>query len=57
MKITMIPIPPNHCDSERHRNRLEGKAAKSASTVAPVAVNPLIDSKRALRGVRLPDIA
>ena len=47
-------MPPTHCDSARHRKRLEGKAAKSVSTVAPVVVKPLIDSKKAFTGPKPP---
>jgi len=49
---TMIPIPPSHWVSCRHIRRACECRSKLISpiTVAPVVVNPLIDSKSALTG-------
>ena len=43
-KITN-PKPPNHCDSECHKRRLQGIDSIEANAEAPVVVKPEIDSK------------
>ena len=45
--IMMMPNPPSHCDMLRQRRIQEGSDSTSANTVAPVAVSPDTDSKRA----------
>jgi hypothetical protein len=47
---TTIPSPPSHCVKLRHRSSARGIASMSVSTVAPVVVNPDIDSKYASTG-------
>ena len=42
----MIPMPPIHCIIERQNSTPRGKASTSMITVAPVVVNPDIDSKK-----------
>ena len=46
-KSAITPIPPSHCVSERQKKIPRPKAVKSTITVAPVVVNPDIDSKSA----------
>ena len=43
--ITIIPIPPNHCNIALHINIDFGVESKSVIIVAPVVVIPDIDSK------------
>ena len=47
MPSRMIPIPPSQWVMARHRRRLCGTASISVRIVAPVVVNPDIDSKKA----------
>ena len=46
MAITMIPMPPNHCNIALHNKIDFDVLSKSSKTVAPVVVKPDIDSKK-----------
>ena len=48
----MTPIPPNHCVIARQNNIARPSRSKSVKMVAPVVVNPDIDSKKASMGRR-----
>ena len=48
----MIPIPPSHWLSWRQKSIDWDKPSTSVRTVAPVVVNPDIDSKYASSGLR-----
>jgi hypothetical protein len=50
MKSASTPIPPNHWVRPRQKNRPLEYRPKSVRMVAPVVVNPLIDSKSASNG-------
>ena len=45
--MTMIPIPPSHCNSARHSNNPGGAVSSPTMTVDPVVVIPDILSKKA----------
>ena len=45
--MTMMPRPPSHCSTPRHRFMPGESASRSPITVAPVVVRPEIDSKNA----------
>jgi hypothetical protein len=47
MERTIIPIPPSHCVRLLQRRILCGSPSTSVITLAPVVVNPDIDSKQA----------
>ena len=42
---TRIPRPPSHWESDLQNSSVEGSASMSRSTVAPVVLRPLMDSK------------
>ena len=44
---TRMPMPPNHCVNERQRMMPDGISLRSTITVAPVVVNPDMDSNKA----------
>ncbi len=45
--MTIIPIPPIHCKTERQSKMPGGALSKLVIIVAPVVVRPLIASKKA----------
>ena len=46
----MIPIPPSHCVNCRHISSERSTSPMFVTTLAPVAVNPDIDSNSASSG-------
>ena len=51
--MTMIPIPPSHCRSARHRRMPGGASLRFVRIVEPVVVMPDMDSKKASVKVKL----